>query len=99
MGEVQAQVLVADLNDDGMPEILAADVRGSVAMFNTRGEEIWERHLKSMISQVGAAGWAAEAGGCVRTCHHSPCPISLLGSMVSQVKGYRRWYQQPSPVI
>jgi hypothetical protein len=73
MGEVQGQPLVADLNDDGWPEVLAADVRGSVALFNIHGEEIWERHLRSMISQVC---WG---GGCGRVSvqheHEQHCQL------------------------
>ena len=52
MAEIQAQPAVADINGDGEVEIVVADVHGNVAAFNWRGREIWERHLKSLISQV-----------------------------------------------
>lgn len=56
MGEIQGQPLVADLNGDGDIEIFAADNRGSVALFDKDGRELWERHLRSMISQAAVAG-------------------------------------------
>jgi hypothetical protein len=37
---VVTQVVVADVNDDGFPEIVAADTRGNVAVFNWRGKEV-----------------------------------------------------------
>lgn len=52
MGDIQAQVIAADINDDGLVEIVAADTRGNVAVWNSRGAELWERHLKSLIAQV-----------------------------------------------
>ena len=52
MAEIQAQPAVADINGAGEVEIVVADVHGNVAAFNWRGREIWERHLKSLISQV-----------------------------------------------
>jgi len=56
MGEVQGQVVVADVNDDGYPEIVACDIRGNVGVFNWRGKEVWERHLRSLISQGATIG-------------------------------------------
>ena len=50
MGEIQAQVVVADVNDDGELEVVAADVRGNFAVFNRHCKEIWESHLGSLIS-------------------------------------------------
>ena len=52
MAEIQAQPAVADINGDGEVEIVVADVHGNVAAFNWRGREVWERHLKSLVSQV-----------------------------------------------
>lgn len=40
-----------DASRDGEPEIIAADSRGNVAAFDAHGEEIWSRHVKSLISQ------------------------------------------------
>ena len=52
MGDVQGQVAVTDLDGDGKPELVAADMRGSVAALRPDGTELWERHLRSQISQV-----------------------------------------------
>ncbi|PNH00541.1 hypothetical protein TSOC_013631, partial [Tetrabaena socialis] len=56
MGEIQGQPLVADINNDGELEIFAADMRGSLAAFTPRGEEVWERHVHSAVSQGAVAG-------------------------------------------
>lgn len=52
MGEVQAQVAAADINGDGALEVVAADTRGNVAALAADGRELWERHLKSTITQA-----------------------------------------------
>jgi hypothetical protein len=52
MADIQAQVVAADINDDGKLEILTCDNHGNVAAWNTQGEEIWEVHVKSSIPQV-----------------------------------------------
>ncbi len=54
MGEIQAQAVAADVNGDGETEIIAADTRGNVAAFSPRGKEVWERHLASLVAQVGS---------------------------------------------
>jgi hypothetical protein len=54
MGEIQGQVVAADINGDGYLEIVAVDTRGNVAAFDWRGRELWERHVASMISQASA---------------------------------------------
>ena len=51
---VQAQVAVADLNNDGKLEMVASDSRGNLAAFDADGKEVWERHLQSHVHQVGA---------------------------------------------
>jgi hypothetical protein len=56
MGEVQAQVVVEDINDDGLLEVVACDSRGNVAAFNPAGKEIWERHLGSLIANSPTVG-------------------------------------------
>lgn len=55
MGEIAATAVVADINSDGLMEIVACDVRGSIAAFTPSGEEVWERHVKSAIWNV--RGW------------------------------------------
>lgn len=52
MAEIQGAVVAADINDDGKIELVTADVHGNVAAWSTKGEEIWENHLKSLIPQV-----------------------------------------------
>eukprot|EP00899_Mesostigma_viride_P004982 jgi/Mesvir1/14485/Mv05189-RA.1 len=56
MGEIQGQVTAADINDDGYVEIVACDTRGNIAAFNWRGQELWERHVGSLIAQGATIG-------------------------------------------
>eukprot|EP00882_Tetradesmus_deserticola_P027871 GHRQ01031008.1.p1 GENE.GHRQ01031008.1~~GHRQ01031008.1.p1 ORF type:complete len:351 (+),score=164.28 GHRQ01031008.1:777-1829(+) len=56
MGEVQGQVMVADLNADGAVDIFAGDALGNIVLLDVNGKELWERHVKSMITQGGVAG-------------------------------------------
>ena len=52
MGDIQAQVAVGDIDSDGYLELVAADARGNVAAFTWKAEELWERHVASLVSQV-----------------------------------------------
>ena len=52
MAEIQGPVVAADINDDGKIEIVTADTHGNVAAWTTEGDEIWEKHLKSLIPQA-----------------------------------------------
>jgi hypothetical protein len=52
MGEIQGQIIAADINDDGKVEIVTTDTRGNVAAWTNQGKELWEVHLKSLIAQV-----------------------------------------------
>jgi hypothetical protein len=56
MGEVQAQTAVGDINGDGVLEVVAVDSRGNVAALSPDGTELWERHIKSSITQVSTLG-------------------------------------------
>ncbi|KAK1264742.1 hypothetical protein QJS04_geneDACA011425 [Acorus gramineus] len=56
MAEIQAPVVAADINDDGKIEIVTADAHGNVAAWTAQGEEIWERHLKSLVPQGPTVG-------------------------------------------
>ncbi|XP_024536256.1 protein DEFECTIVE IN EXINE FORMATION 1 [Selaginella moellendorffii] len=56
MGEIHAQVVAADVNDDGKVEIVTADTRGNVVAWETDGKLLWEVHLKSMIAQAPTVG-------------------------------------------
>ena len=52
MAEIQGAVVAADINDDGKTELVTTDVHGNVAAWTSQGKEIWEKHLKSLVSQV-----------------------------------------------
>lgn len=56
MGEIQGQVVAADINDDGKIEIVSADVRGNVAAWAGDGKELWTVHLKSIVAQGATVG-------------------------------------------
>ncbi len=58
---MQGQVAAADINGDGAIELVAADARGNVAAFSADGTELWERHVKSLVSQV-APRWHISSG-------------------------------------
>lgn len=53
MGEIQAQVAVSDIDGDGQVELVAMDTRGNVAAFTPKAQERWERHVGSLVAQVG----------------------------------------------
>ncbi|KAH8484996.1 hypothetical protein H0E87_026678 [Populus deltoides] len=52
MAEIQGAVVAADINDDGKTELVTTDVHGNVAAWTSQGKEIWEKHLKSLVSQM-----------------------------------------------
>lgn len=52
MAEIQGAVVAADINDDGKIELVTTDTHGNVAAWTSQGKEIWERHVKSLVSQV-----------------------------------------------
>lgn len=52
MAKIQGAVVAADINDDGKIELIITDIHGNVAAWTPKGEEIWEKHLKSHIPQV-----------------------------------------------
>ncbi|XP_068317459.1 protein DEFECTIVE IN EXINE FORMATION 1-like [Pyrus communis] len=56
MAEIQGAVVAADINDDGKIELVTADAHGNVAAWTTKGVEIWERHLKSLVPQGPTIG-------------------------------------------
>lgn len=56
MAEIQGAVLAADINDDGKIELVTTDIHGNVAAWTSQGKEIWEKHLKSLISQGPSVG-------------------------------------------
>lgn len=52
MGDIQAQVGVAQLLKNNEVQIVAVDARGNVAVFDRFAKEIWERHLGTSLTQV-----------------------------------------------
>lgn len=50
MGDIQGHVAVADIDQDGKLEIVAADTRGSVAAFRGDATEVWELHIGSAFT-------------------------------------------------
>ncbi|XP_010543232.1 PREDICTED: protein DEFECTIVE IN EXINE FORMATION 1 [Tarenaya hassleriana] len=56
MAEIQGAVVAADINDDGKLELVTTDSHGNVAAWTTRGEEIWEAHVKSLVPQGPSIG-------------------------------------------
>ncbi|KAK0584542.1 hypothetical protein LWI29_014857 [Acer saccharum] len=56
MAEVQGAVVAADINDDGKIELVTTDTHGNIAAWTAQGEEIWEVHLKSLVTQGPSIG-------------------------------------------
>lgn len=56
MGEIQGQILAADVNDDGKIELVTTDTRGNVVAWTNQGQLIWEVHLKSLVAQGPTVG-------------------------------------------
>uniref|UniRef100_A0A2N9FAV5 DEX1 C-terminal domain-containing protein n=1 Tax=Fagus sylvatica TaxID=28930 RepID=A0A2N9FAV5_FAGSY len=56
MAEIQGAVVAADINDDGKIELVTADAHGNVAAWTTKGVELWEVHLKSLVPQGPTIG-------------------------------------------
>ncbi|KAK7294575.1 hypothetical protein RJT34_17464 [Clitoria ternatea] len=52
MAEIQGEVVVADINNDGKIELVTADTHGNVAIWTPKGDLIWEKHLKSLLPKV-----------------------------------------------
>lgn len=52
MDSIFAQVIVADVNNDGDLEIIACDTNSNVVCFNLNGEEIWEYRIYGYPNQV-----------------------------------------------
>jgi len=50
MGEIQGQVVAGDGEPRRQDQRLWAWTRGNVAVFDTDGQEVWERHTASLIA-------------------------------------------------
>ena len=51
MSEIQAQVTVADVNADGVLEMIAVDNKGNVMCFSKSGKEVWETQVSGFVAQ------------------------------------------------
>jgi len=51
MAEIQGQIAVGDVNDDGQLELVATDNRFNVAVFNWKGKEVWEKRISGFSAQ------------------------------------------------
>ena len=49
-------MVAADVDADGAIELIACDVRGTMAVFKSTGVEAWEKHLKSRIAVAASVG-------------------------------------------
>ncbi|KAL0491966.1 outer membrane protein assembly factor BamB [Acrasis kona] len=56
MGEIQAQVIAEDINNDGNVEICAVDYNSNLACFDEKGNAIWERRLSGSTSTAPTVG-------------------------------------------
>ena len=56
LGQMEAQVVAADVDADGAIELIACDVRGTLAVFKSTGVEAWEKHLQSRIAVAASVG-------------------------------------------
>ena len=58
MGDVQGQVVVADLSggDDGNLELVAGDMSGNIICFDASGAEVWDRRIKGSVAQAVSVG-------------------------------------------
>ncbi|KAL5809167.1 hypothetical protein ACOSQ3_029858 [Xanthoceras sorbifolium] len=56
MAEIQGAVVAADINDDGKIELVTTDTHGNIAAWTAQGKEIWEEHLKSLVTQGPSIG-------------------------------------------
>lgn len=56
LGQMEAQVTAADVDSDGDIELIACDVRGTVAVFKSNGVELWNKHVESRIAVAASVG-------------------------------------------
>ena len=52
MNEIQAQIVPADLNADGVLELIAVDAVGSVAAWTATGDTLWEVQTSGLSAQT-----------------------------------------------
>lgn len=90
MAEIQAAVVAADINDDGKIELVTADGHGNVAAWSTKGVEIWEVHLKSLVPQGPTIGDVDGDG-------HTDVVIPTLSGNIYVLSGKDGSYVRPYP--
>lgn len=56
MSEIQAQVAVGDVNQDGRLELVAMDAKGNVLCFDMHGKEVWSTLISGFASQSATFG-------------------------------------------
>lgn len=56
MAEIQGQIGVADVNNDGQLELIATDNRFNVAAFSSKGKELWEKRISGYSAQGPTLG-------------------------------------------
>ncbi|KAK7834265.1 protein DEFECTIVE IN EXINE FORMATION 1 [Quercus suber] len=90
MAEIQGAVVAADINDDGKIELVTADTHGNVAAWTTKGEEIWEAHLKSLVPQGPTVGDVDGDG-------HTDVVIPTLSGNIYVLSGKDGSFVRPYP--
>ncbi|KAI3676307.1 hypothetical protein L1987_85913 [Smallanthus sonchifolius] len=90
MAEIQGAVVAADINDDGKIELVTTDTHGNVAAWTPQGVEIWEVHLKSLISQGASVGDVDGDG-------HTDVVIPTISGNIYVLSGKDGSYVRPYP--
>lgn len=52
MAEIQGQVAVADVDEDGRLDLCAVDFKSNIACFDRDGEDLWDRQLSAWALHV-----------------------------------------------
>eukprot|EP00668_Euglena_longa_P003228 GGOE01003776.1.p1 GENE.GGOE01003776.1~~GGOE01003776.1.p1 ORF type:complete len:951 (+),score=255.61 GGOE01003776.1:33-2885(+) len=56
MAEIQGQVGVADVDEDGRLDLCAVDFKSNIACFDRDGEDLWDRQLSGVAAQAVSFG-------------------------------------------
>ena len=56
MGEIQGQAVCEDLDNDGILEICAVDMKSNLACFDRHGQSLWETRISGFASQSPRIG-------------------------------------------
>ncbi|XP_015897105.1 protein DEFECTIVE IN EXINE FORMATION 1 [Ziziphus jujuba] len=90
MAEIQGAVVAADINDDGKIELVTTDTHGNVAAWTAQGDEIWEKHLKSMVPQAPTIGDVDGDG-------HTDVVVPTISGNIYVLSGKDGSYVRPYP--